>query len=250
MNFKLGKKPARASATFAFADFFDASKLPTPPDVFGHHAAVQEFHMLGNDVAGCCVWSGAAHQEYIWSLEGGRERTRITTKDVLSDYSACTGYAGTQATDNGTDMQDGAEYWRKTGILDALGNRHQIDCHVSLETGNWDQMILATWLLGTSGIGIQLPKSASDQFDNGNQPWTVVQGARIEGGHYIPAAGRDQNGNILIITWGKVQPMTQPFYERYCDEARAYLSLSILDNRGISPEGFDADALRKYVNQL
>lgn len=249
---KLGKKPARASLSLAFTDFFDATKLPTPPAVFGHHAAVQQYHMLGNDVAGCCVWSGAAHQQYIWSVEGGRPRTRITTADVLSDYTACTGYDGTDATDNGTDMQDGAEYWRKTGIRDALGpeSRHKIDCHVSLEIGNWDQMVLATYLFGTCGIGINLPNSAEPQFDNNHEPWSVVKGARVKGGHYIPAAGRDENGNILIISWGEVQPMMQEFYETYSDEARAYLSLDILDGKGISPEGFDLDALRTYVKEL
>jgi hypothetical protein len=247
---KLGKKPARLSTTYRFTDIFDPSKLPTPPVMFGHYAAVQEFHMLGNDIAGCCVWSGAAHQEYVWSLEGGQTRTRITTKDVLSDYSAATGYDGTDATDQGTDMQEGAEYWRTIGIRDALNARHKIDCHVSLEVGNWDQMILATWLLGTSGIGINLPKSAEKQFDDGNQPWSVVKGSHIDGGHFVPAVGRDVNGNVLVVTWGKVQPMTQDFYERYSDEARAYLSLEVLSGKGISPEGYDADTLRNYVATL
>jgi hypothetical protein len=247
---KLGKKRARKSMTLKFTDFFDPSKLPTPPDVFGHYAAVQEFHWLGNDIAGCCVFSGAAHQEYVWSLEGGRPRVRITTADVLLDYAALTGYDGTEASDQGTDMQEGAEYWRNTGIRDADAMRHKIDCHVSLETGNWDQMVLATYLLGTAGVGLILPKSAETQFDAGHQPWTVVKGSKIDGGHFVPSVGRDEDGSVPVVTWGAVQPMMQDFYEKYSDEARAYLSLDILDDKGLSPEGFDADALRKYINQL
>jgi len=249
VNYRLGKKPARASLSrVSFADFFDASKLPKPPDVFGHHAAVQEYHMLGNDAAGCCVWSGAAHLEYIWSLEGGRERVRITTKDVLSDYAAVTGYDGTDKTDNGTDMQDAAEYWRTTGILTADGTRHKIDCAVPLETGNFDQLVIALWLTGGAGIGILLPKSAEDQFDN-HQPWTV-ENSPTKGGHFVSGAGRDTNGNILVVTWGQVQPMTRAFYERYSDEAYAYLTPEILNDKGISPEGFDIEALRTYVNSM
>jgi hypothetical protein len=247
---KLGKKPARRSYTFKFTDIFDPSKLSVPAGPFGHHAAVMEWHWLGNDIAGCCVFSGAAHQEYNWSMIGRRPRVRITTKDVLSDYSAVTGYDGTDASDVGADMQDAAEYWRTTGIRDAVNIRHKIDAHVSLEVGNWDQMVLATFILGSSGIGLNLPKSAENQFDNGHQPWSVVQGSRISGGHYVPAVGRDANGNVLIVSWGALQPMTQPFYERYSDEARAYLSLEIIDDWGITPEGYDADALRKYIEGL
>jgi hypothetical protein len=247
---KLGKKAARASMTMAFTDFFDASKFPAPPDIFGHQDKVTEWHWLGNDIAGCCVWSGAGHLEYYWSLLGGRPRVRITTKDVLSDYAAATGYDGTDTTDQGTDMQDGAEYWRKTGIRDAVNARHKIDCHVSLEIGNWDQLVLATYLLGGAGVGLMLPKSASDQFDDGNQPWTVIKGSHIDGGHFVPSIGRNHDGNILVVTWGKLQPMTQEFYERYSDEARAYLSLEILNDSGISPEGFNLEALRGYIKEL
>ncbi len=245
----LGKKPARASTTYKFTDIFDPSKLPTPPAVFGHHAAVQTFHMLGNDIAGCCVWSGAAHQQYVWSLEGGRFRTRITTRDVLSDYAAATGYDGTEKTDLGTDMQKGAEYWRTMGIRDAVNARHRIDAHVSLEVGNWDQMLLATYILGSCGIGILLPNSAERQFDD-HLPWTVEPHSKIKGGHYVPAMGRDENGNVLIVSWGEVQPMTREFYERYNDEARAYLSLEILDEKGLSPEGYDKALLREYIYKL
>lgn len=247
---KLGKKPARKSVTKAFSDFFNSKALPVPPPVFGHFAAVQQFHMLGNDVAGCCVVAGAAHQEYIWSIEGGRPRVRITTLDVIDDYAALTGYNGTDASDTGVDMQDAGEYWRLTGFRDAVDTRHRIDCHVSLEVGNWDQLVLATWLFGTAGVGLALPTSAEHQFDAGHQPWTVVPNAKPFGGHYVPSIGRDANGNLLVVTWGEVQPMTEAFYERYSDEARAYLSLEILDDRGISPEGFDASALRAYVKEM
>jgi hypothetical protein len=249
MKYKLGKTPAKPSySPLKFADIFDTSKLPKPPPIFGHYAAVQQYHMLGNDDASCCVFSGAAHLEYIWSIEGGRQRVRITTKDVLSDYAAVTGYDGTEATDNGADMQDAAEYWRRTGMLAADGTRHRIDCAVPLETGNFDQLVLALWLTGGAGIGLQLPESAEGQFDR-NEPWTVMP-SKIRGGHYVCGVGRDPSGNIPVVTWGQVQPMTRAFYEHFCDEAYVYLSAEILSDKGLSPEGFDLEALRNYISNL
>jgi len=249
VKYRLGKTPAKPSfSPIKFVDIFDPSKLAKPPEAFGHYAAVQQYHMLGNDNASCCVFSGAAHLEYIWSVEGGRERVRITTKNVLSDYSAVTGYDGTEATDNGADMQDAAEYWRTTGMLAADGKRHKIDCAVPLEKGNFDQLVMALWLTGGAGIGLQLPKSAEDQFDH-HQPWSVVP-SEIRGGHYVAGVGRDQNGNIPVVTWGGIIPMTQAFYEKYSDEAYVYLNPEILNEKGLSPEGFDIDALRTYINNL
>jgi hypothetical protein len=255
MNRKFGKTPARDAMVYKFTDVFDASKLPMPPKVFGHHAAVAQYHMLGNDSWGDCVFAGAAHEHYIWSLEGGRARARITTADVLADYAAVTGFAFTEKTDNGTDVAAAAKYRQQTGIRDALNVRHKIDAYVSLEAGNIDQLWLAIWLMGAAGIGIQLPLSALDQSDahgegNTGVPWTVPDTVKMAGGHYVPGVGRDADGNILIVTWGKIQAMTPAFFSRFSDEGVAYLNLEILDAKGLSPEGYDASALRNIIAQL
>ena len=248
---KLGKRPARHGAiSFKFADFFDASKLPTPPAVFGHQAAVPQFFGLGNDKYGCCVFAGAAHETMIWSLEGGRPRARFTIQDVLSDYSAVTGFDITKPdTDQGTDMQTAASYRRKTGILDATGRRHKIDSYLAMQIGNVDELVLAIWLMGAAGIGLQLPSQAMDAFDVG-AVWAVPSKPTIEGGHYVPGVGRDKDGNILVVTWGKVQAMTSEFYARFSDENCAYISLEILNDKNLSPEGFNADGLRSKLAGL
>jgi hypothetical protein len=252
---KLGKKAASHSIRYKFTDVFDPAGLPKPPPVFGHHAAVQQYHMLGNDTWGDCVWAGAAHEEYLWSLEGGAERTRITTADVLQDYAACTGFAYTDETDNGTDMALAAKYRQKTGIRDAVNQRHKIDSFVSLEVGNLDQVFLAIWLLGAVGVGIQLTKSAEDQSDANGEgktgvPWTVPHKRKVEGGHYVSGVGRDKDGNLLVVTWGTVQAMTPEYFNEFNDEGVAYLSLDILNSKGLSPEGYDADFLREIIGKL
>ena len=84
---------------------------------------------------------------------------------------------------------------------------------------------------------MQLPQSALDQAEQ-NQPWDVVSGSTIVGGHYIPLVGRDINGVLHTVSWGKRQLMTETFLKTYCDEAWAYVSTENLVNQK-SPEGFD-----------
>src|ERR1700688_1002144 len=252
---KLGKKAASHSMRHKFTDVFDPSNLPTPPPVFGHHAAVQQYHMLGNDQWGNCVWAGAAHEQYIWSLEGGTERTRITTQDTLDDYAAVTGFNYTDDTDNGTYMTAAAKYRQQTGLRDALNQRHKIDAYVSLEVGNLDQMFLAIWLLGAAGVGLQLTQSAEDQSDANGEgktgvPWTVPPKRKVVGGHYVSGVGRDIDGNLLLVTWGTVQAMTPDYFSEFNDEGVAYLSLETLDTKGLSPEGYNADFLRSIIGKL
>jgi hypothetical protein len=247
---KLGKRPARHAINFHFSDVFDPSKLPTPPAAFGHHKDVGSWGMLGNDKYGDCVWAGAAHEHILWTRTWGRKRSRFLTKNVLSDYAAVTGFnPKDENTDQGTDMKDAASYRRKTGIVDATGKRHPIDAYIALEVGNVEQVVLAMYLMGAAGIGFQFPASAMDQF-NKKQPWTVPANPQIDGGHYVSGVGRNKAGNLLVVTWGRLQEMTAEFYQRFCDEAVAYVSLEILNDKNLSPEGFDADALRGMLAKL
>ncbi len=264
MTYRLGKTEARKGAvSFLFTDYFDAKKLPTPPATFGHYDQVPNYFMLANDQYGDCVWAGAAHEHMIWSLEGGRPRAKFWTKNVLSDYAAVTGFdisktdaKGDNPTDQGTDMSEAAAYRKKTGVLTADGSRRRIDGYLSLEVGNWDQLVLATWLFKAAGVGLQLPKQAPDWFDE-DKPWAIpwyrpFWKPRILGGHYAPAVGRIPNGNMPVVTWGGVLTagMSQGFYERFSDEALAYLDLEVLNQKGLSPEGYDEDELRKHFGRL
>lgn len=249
-----GKLPARAdSVKLRFSHVFNASALPTPPLVFGHQnlMAGGNWFMLGNDAAGDCVFAGAAHETMLWSMEGGAPRARFTIRDVLSDYSALTGYVpGEPSTDQGTDMQVAASYRRTIGVIDAVGARHRIKAYVALTKGNLGQIALAAWLFGAVGIGFDLPDTADQQFDEG-RPWDVVPLAKSAGGHYVPLVGRDPDGNFLVITWGRVQRVTPAFIAAYMDEGIAYLSDEILSrSTKLSPENFNEDLLNAYLEGL
>lgn len=246
---KLGKLPARPEAVkFKLSQFVDTNALPKPPKSFGHEAFVDHdgWGVLGNDNAGDCVFAGAAHETMLWCKEAGVD-TAFDDKAVLSDYSAVTGYVpGDDATDQGTDMQVAASYRRKTGIADATGKRHTIAAYLAITPGDIKQLYAAMYLFGAVGIGIRFPGSAMDQF-NRRKPWSIVKGARVTGGHYVPLVAK--RGSLTCVTWGQTQKMTVPFYKEFCDEALAYVSLEALTD-GRSPEGFDAEALTKALNGL
>jgi hypothetical protein len=247
---KLGKKPARPGAVkFKLANYLVKAKLPTPPKVFGHQPLIGAWNMLGNDRYGDCVWAGAAHETMLWNKEAARTVT-FNNESVLKDYSAVTGFNPNDPnTDQGTDMQVAASFRRKTGVLDAHSKRHKVIAYLALPPGNPDQLALAIYLFGATGIGIKFPNTAMDQF-NAGKPWDVAKNAKIEGGHYIPGVGRDAKGNFVVVTWGKIQLMTPRFYKKYCDEVVAYVSEEALTTGGKTLEGFNLAELKKDLNAL
>lgn len=249
---KLGKKPARPGAVrLAMSQVVRADKLPTPPATFGHDGLVQYagWGVLGNDRWGDCYWAGAAHEHMLWTRAGAGPAAAFSEQGVLSDYSAETGFAGTPETDDGTDLQQGAAYRQKTGIVDASGQRHRIAAYMSLKVGDWDELMLAAWLFGAVGVGVNYPSSADDQFD-AFQPWDYVNGVNTQGGHYVPVFGRNHAGCATLVTWGRTQTMTREFYEHYNDESVVYFCPEYVDKNKLSPEGFDAVALGRYLKEL
>jgi hypothetical protein len=240
-TFKLGKLPARPNAVrFRMTTY--VLKLPEPPNTFGHFGLIRDWEMLGNDSYGDCVLAGAAHETMLWTAMRATRRTITQAEDmfddaqVLSDYSAVTGFDPRDlSTDRGTDMEEAAAYRRKVGILDRSGTRHKVSAYLSIRPGDFKRHKVGAYLFGAVGIGILFPGSAMDQFNRG-EPWDVVSGSSIEGGHYIPVVGF--TGEIIwVVTWGRLQAMTRRFLEKYNDESIAYVSREMLRKSGKSPEG-------------
>lgn len=243
---KLGKLPARKdSIKLKLADYLVAQ---TPPTKAGHQNLVLDWDgLLGNDQYGDCVWAGAAHETILWNTEA-KQSVTFTEQSVLSDYSAVTGFNPKKpATDKGTDVQIAASYRLKTGVKDETGKRHQVAAYLAIDQKNLSQLRQAIYQFSNVGIGIEFPSSAMTQFNDG-KPWSVVNGAKIEGGHYIPAIGYDSQ-YIYVVTWGKLQKMTWGFYAKYCDEAIVYLSDEMLSG-GKSIDGFNATQLQADLSQL
>jgi len=244
---KLGKKPAVYSRkTLRLSDYL-TTLPPVPADNFGHETLVtQPWGVLGNDALGDCAIAGPGHETMLWNAEAGQQ-VAFSDANTIADYSAITGYnPADPATDQGSIVLDVLNYRRNTGLLDAAGARHKIGAFVSLEVGNLDHLYAALYLFGALGIGINFPGSAMDQFNDG-QPWEVVPGASIDGGHYVPLVAK--RGNLLCVTWGRLQAVTETFLTTYMDEAYAMLSPEMLAD-GKSPGGFDLPALQADLQAL
>lgn len=247
---KFGKRPARPDPRdFRFARYITRGALPPVPATFGHEDIVRRWKMLGNDEYGDCVFAGAAHETMLWTRESHTHRdASFTTANVLADYGAVTGFMPDDpSTDQGTDMHDACAYRRKVGIVDSNGARHKVGAYVALDPGNVAQAAQAAYLFSAAGIGIEIPRSAMDQFNRG-EPWDYIGRSRIEGGHYVPLVGAI-SGTFVVVTWGQVQLMTTSFYAHYCDEAYGYLSTEFLEH-GLSPEGFNLVSLQADLAAL
>jgi hypothetical protein len=217
-----------------------------------------DWEMLGNgpddtvapgfEGAGDCVWAGGDHETML-AVAGAGGKVAFTGANAIADYSACTGYViGDDSTDKGTDPRAAMLYRRDTGLVDAQGNRHGIGAFVRLNHESYDEIMQACWIFEWVGLGIQFPNTAMDQFNNG-QPWDVVPGAQIEGGHYIVLTGRTSEDDNGVLTWARRQGATRRFLETYVDEAWAMVTQEELA-AGKNRRGFDLAGLTAALANL
>jgi hypothetical protein len=192
--------------------------------------------------AGNCAWAGPGHETMMLDKNAGRPVAKFTCLNLLNQYAEYLGIGSATAlnanNDQGSDVRQVLQ-WRATkGLLDVNGNAHKVGVYVSGEPGNFQDLWEMFYFFEAAGMGINFPNSAMDQFNNGKM-WQPVNGAQIDGGHYIPIVGRPSNGVWTCITWGQRQLMTNSFITKYCDEIWAY----------ISPERYNAvtgDTLENY----
>lgn len=201
--------------------------------------------------AGDCAWAGPAHEEMESAHNAKRPIPRFTCYNVLQQYSAYSGYnLQTGDNDNGSNVRD-VLTWRATkGLEDADGKVYKIGAFVSLELGNLRELYEALYLFENVGIGIEVPTSVMDQFNNG-QIWSVVPGTSIEGGHYIPLVGHPTSNLWTVVTWGRRQLVTAQFLSTYMDEAWAYIDPERYNQvTGETLQNYKDADLEKYLTLL
>ena len=221
---KLGRLPNSGRPRVKLtADLIPAAQFTPPPSVdYYSRVPAQTWGMDGNDKIGDCTCAELDHTIKARQIAAGNTEISSTEAEVVAIYSAVTGYTPSNpASDQGAEMQAVRDYWRKNGVT--LGGRQdkvtlfaQVD-HTRLDLVRW-----CVDRLGAVALGINFPASAMQQFDAG-QPWTVVQGSQIEGGHAISMVGFDPQ-YAYVVTWGKVQAMTWDFFVSYVEEAWTDLS--------------------------
>lgn len=244
MTHKTGKKPAVYRESDLLLTSFRGPEIIVP-QVFGHGDAFTDWGVLGNDNYGDCVWAGGDHETMLlnWlasgALKGFPSPVGFSDGTALADYASTGFVIGNASTDQGTDVGTALEYRRKTGLIDVSGARHTIAAYVKLDITRLDLLREAMFLFEAVGIGFNFPKSAMDQF-NAGQPWDIVDGSPIDGGHYVPIVGRPAPGWLDVVTWGRTQRMSEAFFLKYADEAYAIVSLEGLRPRiATNWAGFD-----------
>lgn len=193
--------------------------------------------MLGNDRYGDCVEAANGHVVEQQTYFGQGTEVEVTTQQVLDSYSRITGFNPNDPnTDQGTMIQDGLNDLRKTGL-----NGHGIAAFAQLDVKNLNDVKLAVAEFGAVDIGFSFPASAMQQFNN-RQPWTVVNGSPIEGGHCVLVVGYDAN-YLYVYTWGAVQKMDYAFWAKYVSEAWAIIDADWINAAtGLDVEGVDKHA--------
>lgn len=250
----LGKRPALDDARDLLArDYLDvAAAVRGLPKRFGHGLDFlgDAWGMLGNAGAGDCCFAGGAHEEMVDAKAMLSEDLLFTDESVLSDYSAVTGYdPNDPSTDQGTFVREFMGYRQKVGLIDGVGNRHKIGPYLSIDPRDWDLMLACVYSFGAVGIGFNFPRSAWQQFDNG-EPWSVVPGSPYEGGHYVPILGTmNAASEATCVTWSRRQILTREFYAANNDEAWAYVP-GITRPDGTSFHHVDVERLHSDLEAL
>jgi hypothetical protein len=229
-------------------DFPDWGMLGNGPEDDGSVPAEDTAAQQG---AGDCAWAGPAHEEMEAAHNAKRPIPKFTCYNILQQYSEYCGYdLVTGDNDNGSDVREVLNWRVSKGLKDANNKVYKIGAYVALELGNFQDLYDALYLFENVGIGIEFPGSAMDQFNNG-QAWSVVNGAQIEGGHYIPIVGHPTSNLWTVVTWAKRQLVTQQFLAKYMDEAWAYIDAERYNQvTGETLEHYKDADLEKYLTLL
>lgn len=211
-----GKKPARRDTrNFAFRELVARSpRLPAEYDFDEHRVAVPT-PMFGNDTHGDCVIAGRAHQTLRFEYLEQKRVIAIGDADVLREWRLENG-----GTEDGLVLLDSLKAWRARGWAVGAAT-YRIDAFAEVDRTRSAEVKRAIVMQVGVGLGLMLPYFALTQF-NAGRAWDVGRGPDADpdpaGGHYVYCPGYTRRGPVCV-TWGRRQPMTWGFFERYCDEA-------------------------------
>lgn len=246
---KFGKLPTRYDKrTILIASILRKVLPPIPAewDVDAQFTFQIPYRMFANDTKGDCV----EVTKYNWMLraEAVEQRMVIAVKDsdVVDKYFEESGGA-----DAGLEMLTSMNDWRQNGIpigrrkiacIKFGGTIYFIHAFAALQNGNPDELRGSVFLLNGSQVGLQIPQSAIDAWDNGRQRWDDVGDTNLIGGHAVACKAYNEIGP-KYLTWGEEIQATWAFHKRYNDEGYAavdsrdlWLPNSVVDEEKL--EGF------------
>lgn len=244
LNKMLGKGPVKHDARTLKAEKYLQYNAPPPLRDWTGFADPSFGYML-NDKLGDCTCCAPGHLIQCWTAEQGTELT-LPDSAILKAYEDVGGYRiGDPSTDNGAQLLDVLNYWRKTGI-----GGHKIGAYVQLNIRDIEQIKAAINLFGGVYVGAMLPKAAQSQDiwlgpkdlkgDNSPESW---------GGHAMASCKYDHT-YIEFITWGARQKAEWGWWSAYVDECYAILSAEWVTNNLLAPNGLDITVLTQDLGLI
>jgi hypothetical protein len=252
MRWPLGKLPRPAGVEVPMLrSVRGVAPLPPPPVSADWSKPVPAWPMLGNDVYSDCAWAAMLHAVQLWTADAGTE-IMPDIACALADYSAETGFSAGPpvANDNGTVLLDALRYWMFTGIAVVTdGALDRLDGFADIAPGDIEDIKRTVAEFGCALLGVELPESAEEQFDDG-KPWALLAEPDAPvGGHAALAVAYDAGG-LWAVTWGRLQYLTWDWWGRYGSEAYALLRREWIARNGVSASGLTMAQLDEHITEL
>jgi len=245
---KLGKKTKKDDPrNLKLAEYVDRNLLlPARPTRSFYGYKVDTWPMYANDRLGDCTCATLGHMEQCFSS--------FTVPETPSVDAVLEMYWGTGSEDDGRYSIDVLNRWRNTGFEQQIGGREKILAYAELDVLDIELVKTASWLFGGLYIGIGLPITAQQDTDEGR--WVYHADAPSKerafgswGGHAVNVVAWSDY-NLWLITWGQKIKMSWAFWKHYVDEAYAVVSPDWFNKTGLSPSGFNMQALLNDVAQI
>lgn len=231
--------------------------IPAAPDEVDRTTLVgtNQFGMLCNGydsanpnapVVGDCTIAAINHGKQIANLLAGKPWFKPALTDVITQYSACSGYViGQDATDVGCVEQDVLKYAQTTGIRGPSGQLEKLLDWIEIDPKNVDHMQHGIDVCGFVYNGMDLPTLVMNQtlpfFD-------APPKSAIDGGHCTLNWGYRINGLYQTISWGDGNLwMTPSFIADYVEEAYILIDPDLIEATGKTPLGLSFDQLQQIL---
>jgi hypothetical protein len=214
LPYRYGRRPPKNAPALEFRSFLASQAPPFPPRE-DYLAELEDWQMLGNDVAGDC-------NAVTWANMRRLVTATLATENYPSQAQVWQFYqtqnpefdpAGTSDTDGpgskydqGMDVQTGLEYLHTNGGPDGV----KAVVFAKVDHTNLGQVKAALAIFGGLWLGIQVLAANQNEFGEG-RAWTDVAGSQIDGGHAILGGGYT-SGDIKFITWAKETEFAKSFW--------------------------------------
>lgn len=220
------------------------------PHAVDHFSNVPYIGMMLNDTWGDCCCAADGHVIQGLTAYGQGSEVQVPDSDVLTAYETTgfnpdAGPPGNNPTDNGWTVEAALGYLKNTGMAG-----HRIALYGQIPVAATKLMVQAVYEFGYLSIGVNLPKIAVQQFNDGPPAgqkypvWkTVPDDGGIDGGHAVAVAGYNATGPVAW-TWGAVVQLTWAWYKKYTGEAWGIVSQDWINQHShIDPAGVDRTVL-------